>query len=459
MKQMAVSYSALDTTCKETSDYFRQLHEHFIVEEHRLISPMIAEMDKAAKAIKGSVSEAADIMRVYNTAGGIGGVGHALNDCNTDDLVQAIKQSHSFEQFMDVAFPSSSSSSSETDEMPTTSNDHELLTLIVNRLDQVAPATASFKPTLAYTLLVDTMLLEDIKRQMRSTITLLESAQSVAELDQVLSFSDSDDCTYLLSPVSAEWTVTDGGLELESVIAPAAVVNARGYVYVFGDASGQYAMFSLIDRQWTLETAEGMTRHTGVSACYDGSRHIYICGGKILGSACNKITCYDVETRQFRSVGHLPDDVTSAYSFYRDGLLFIVGGEAERMYNRTPYHRIVVYNIHTTKSHVWLDNIEYKSLKSCCYDGNDKLYMVDGTCAFFHISLATKHRTDLCSAPSGVDFNSLQYVPSINGIIQLCGKGKNFKYSIRDDTWMIFNDYDQLKTRTNYVSCLVHASQ
>ncbi|GAM21784.1 hypothetical protein SAMD00019534_049590 [Acytostelium subglobosum LB1] len=218
----------------------------------------------------------------------------------------------------------------------------------------------------------------------------------------------------LLSLGTSTWTTIKDAFKSEFDEVYTSYIYARGSVYVFGGGKGtqtKYSRYSLAERQCYEGEIVGIVGGSFISTCYDGDKSIYLVGGELDGKILKRVGCFNIDTQQF-SKFNLHTKVTATVSYYA------------------------------------IPN----ELYSACFDNSDNIYILSLN-TFSMFSLATMQTTKL-KCPDLVNFIQLRFVPTY-GVVSLCGAGKNYLYSVRDNKWIHLKDNDPVVNRSAHGSCII----
>ncbi|GAM20115.1 hypothetical protein SAMD00019534_032900 [Acytostelium subglobosum LB1] len=445
LQHLASTYQVLDTSNRYVVNQFMQLHEQLVVEEHKVTSPLIREMDLTHATILEIVKELADIDNIVKVSSNGAGSeimcaprngGEVVVGMDRDQLAQSIKECNNIETFMEMAFPSTEESEP--------CSDHELLTIVQQALKQMD--VLSYPDTHQFRIKTDCPKLGDIKRQIQSCFKIIDSHEFHNS-----TFSFGQHACSLFNPATQCAIVLKDGFKPRTGILTA-MISARESLYVFGgmESPGTYSRFTLADHQWTNDNPmSGIESGYGISACFDGDKHIYLVGGMHPNdSYMNRVDCFDIETQKFRHIGQLPVSLGSAHTFFHDGKVYVVGG----FYSTNNQHGMILsFNINTLVCEVIVNGLDLGSnVISCCFDGDSNVYIY--TNCFFRVSLVNKLRNNLSpvtvSRSNGYHQESqvltgpnLIFYDKEYGILFLRGKGNNFQYSVTDNKWVALSDH------------------
>ncbi|GAM21861.1 hypothetical protein SAMD00019534_050360 [Acytostelium subglobosum LB1] len=403
LKQQSTTHQSLIDIKNEVTDQFKQLHDLLIIEEHKINSILNDRVQQTSSTIHDIINEIKSINEIFKPSSGVSDKVDGVNDDN--NITQTIRSCQSLDQFIEQAFPTTSSGINQ--DVSITITDNELLTLIQRNVQM--STTSKYQLTRSIRLDIDTDTLDDIKKQIPSCFQLLEDTDKfTADLDHHVMVYKTDEYS-LFSPMTNTWTVIKEGGIYNGAYHSA--VYAHGYIYMFGgqkDDLTKYCRFSIATREWQRNIPiVGVSGGTFIHTCYDGDRHIYLIGGEddeCIG-ALTRLASFNIDTQQFTHVGDfnlsLYPDTTIIYSnvIYA----FIDSEDKERIH-------IQSFNVITKQQD------EYALMPG--RNGSD----------VFNDILCR------CTSEPGT-------------LMLLNGKDMNYQYSIKLDEWSKINDNDQFKHR------------
>ncbi|GAM23186.1 hypothetical protein SAMD00019534_063610 [Acytostelium subglobosum LB1] len=229
-------------------------------------------------------------------------------------------------------------------------------------------------------------------------------------------------------------------------------VYARGSIYLFGLGEGKTvcARYSFGDKKSYYYEIHDIAGDSYVSACFDGSRNIYLLGGSIDHKLFNRVDCFDITTKKTRLVTNLVNirNYPPPHTYYHNNLVYIVGAKTNFTMARSLVSFDVVNHV-TTVEHI-LPEITGRIMS--CFDGQDRIFFKEKETIITY-SLANKDAGKYASK-CPVD-GHLVYDPATDGILILGGMSKNFRHSIKDDIWTQIVDNDKTVDRLKNSGCLV----
>ncbi|EFA75858.1 hypothetical protein PPL_10430 [Heterostelium album PN500] len=180
----------------------------------------------------------------------------------------------------------------------------------------------------------------------------------------------------------------------------------RDYIFIFGGSnkSNSYSRFNIATRQWDhsapIQTKLG---GCGISTCYDGSRYIYLIGGATKTGRVTRIDSFDTETMEFEHVGAMEMPRSESLSFYLDGIIYIVGGcdlAGKEIKN------MLAFNIASGECTTYIEHMGFRErIIASCFDGHDKVYILDKERNFYSVSIKTKSK-EILNPPLAISNSS-----------------------------------------------------
>ncbi|GAM24695.1 hypothetical protein SAMD00019534_078700 [Acytostelium subglobosum LB1] len=372
LQQLAWSYDTIQMSKRRVANQFREMHEYLMRKEQWLKKDLDDELDKTTTSINNIINEIANI-KAHATNNKVNDInykgevedGDGVDVMNT--LVRSIQTSKSMDQFINKQFKP-------CDDGVTCDGDQ--LLDFVRRASQATQAIHTVsRPLRTY---FNSYMLENDLVEIFDKYIYENAATKIEHGFRNHIFSLLKDSCSILSLDTGEWTViNDKCTPRERIFR--SVVYARGNVYVFGGqgSADTYSRFSLIDQKWhnDLEII-GVDGGESISTCYDGDKLIYLVGGFHNDKMLDRIDCFNIDTQQFSSVGRLSVPTRASHSFFRLGMIVIVGGYVDAEY-KVSLKDILEFNSVTKICHVSLETefLPNEPIHSC-YDGLDHLFMM-----------------------------------------------------------------------------------
>ncbi|GAM19308.1 hypothetical protein SAMD00019534_024830 [Acytostelium subglobosum LB1] len=353
-------------------------------------------------------------------------------------------------------------------------DDNELYSMITGFMKLVPPYDGKDK-SLAKpnSVFVDTNRLMAIKKQIESCFLIIEQRNQTSTTNEDAPDPDvggelnghaisvgehgSEPCS-LFSLETSKWTTIRDVFNNRDQVSTA-VVYARGDVYLFGgdcskgDKPRYYSRYSLAEKKSYRYDIVGIYGGSNISTCYDGDNLIYLIGGyeninhmtdlPYNGNQLRRVDCFDITLQQFKNVGELDFEVTDVSSHFHNNLIYITGGG----------QGLFTFNVGTKETSILKKDIPGYYIRSC-FDGYDKLYMLDHYDNFLQYSISTQHITNLSKLPLSTRVEKLLY-DRYFGILFLGGKGNNYQYSIQENQWTLIKDDDPRNSRNWHGGCII----
>ncbi|GAM25421.1 hypothetical protein SAMD00019534_085960 [Acytostelium subglobosum LB1] len=323
-------------------------------------------------------------------------------------------------------------------------NDHELLSMISRHAKHTRMVPYGREPP-ASQVNVDFDQLSRVKKLIESSFILINE-DSGHDYDGLFIAMGYDGISSF-SLETLEWTpIVDTVEKLPYNTYQSSVVVRGTDIYSFGglDDPNVYTRYSLAEKKVYQSDIVGANGGVFISVCHDGDSYIYLTGGVDIPKGEDvtpKIyfVCVDrfnIDTAQFEHVDQFFTGMYS-YTFFHKDLLYIVNGS-----------EISTYNVETGEV-LKVSPDEDPNQAICCFDGIDSVYIKTSLLLTLN-SISTNRRIPLKVCPIHEALGAF-VSDDTGGLIHFGGKGKNYRYSIQDDTWTLLNDNDNSETRLMYV--------
>ncbi|GAM23185.1 hypothetical protein SAMD00019534_063600 [Acytostelium subglobosum LB1] len=382
LKQCAISYQSLEREHKDVSNHFEQLFKLLMAQEHKLKTPINSQMSH----IQSTINEITDEIMFVNATRNM--TAYTANDEingskeHLSALISSISSCHSIEQFI---YNQSATISNDNivvydnfngnDSYRTKLNDNELLLLITRHVKHISQSQYH-KESLFETCRVDidVALFMDIKMQIESCFVLLDS-DTQRKNNHFVCLKSSQVCHYNLG--APNWKTIRETFPRPIEASPTTLVYSRGSIYSFGLVDGQTvcARYSFCDRRAFYYDIKAFAGEKYVSACYDGSRNIYLLGGATEQRKFNRVDCFDITTKRIKLVGYM-DSVKNnppPLTYFRNNLIYVVGALSNSMARTMA--TFDVENLITTIE-ISLPGSITGAIMSC-FDGLDRIFYKD----------------------------------------------------------------------------------
>ncbi|GAM19150.1 hypothetical protein SAMD00019534_023250 [Acytostelium subglobosum LB1] len=394
VQEHAAIYKSLSDTRKQIHDYFKELHEFLVIEEHKLMSPVNKQIDETQSSINNIIDEIRDISTLFNlsTNASIDNDNHN-NDMHVDEhsdkpdnsnsKVESIQSCTTLEEFINKTCPAT---------IRDMVDDHQLLTLVNQGVERIK--TDDYAATQPVKVTFDNNRLVEIKQQLRSTYTsTYASSKTSAGLvgsEMIFTISGQGDMK-LFDPRSG--TVQRIPVFNNLFSYKSYALYARGHLYLFGkyqtDNNEQLMRYSFETQQWTSLDTHRM-RSEGILACYDGNKSIYVLG-KALQSIFdphqrNELIRIDIDTLKVTKIGEplfQNDSFPISLHYFNTQIFAVLPDNGPN--NNTCLWTINPFNGYVSQSFSMDPRI---SNRLSCHDGKGKLYFKD-TARMFELSLTT----------------------------------------------------------------------
>ncbi|GAM22299.1 hypothetical protein SAMD00019534_054740 [Acytostelium subglobosum LB1] len=454
LQQCSTTYQSLERLNDEITAHFEQMIKVLIAQEHKVKTPINVQMELVKSTINNIINEIKDINSIINLTHPVDHNNNNNNNNNDSDgldvyqkIINTITSCTSIEQFINIYTPTI------VDDDGSRVDDDQLLTMIKNHVEHISmlpyddDSTAKLQ---ACQVRIDTNKLNDVKKQIESCFTLIDPTKvnKPKEFDRHVFTFNKDDCS-LFSLDTFTWKSTNRVHNRSSSPIFTSTVYARGSVYIFGggDSPATYTRYSLIEKQAYSHEMVGITGGRLLSAVYDGDNHIYLVGGLHDFNFLDIVQCFNIDTQQISLIGHIPYGLSNPFIHFHNDIIYIVGG------NRSVAHRdFISFNVKTLTSEVLLRDISTNQ-KTSCFDGKDNIYIITSQ-AFIRYTLSNKQSTKLSMPPRVDNYLTILYDEQI-GILYIGGKGKNYRYTVQNNQWLIINDNDYISDRTTSAVCLI----
>ncbi|GAM19706.1 hypothetical protein SAMD00019534_028810 [Acytostelium subglobosum LB1] len=477
---LSTLYQTASNTNNEVSEHFKSLYEYLMVQEHKLKAPFHQQLERTRTATQAIIKELKDINVLLSTiknttknktpplfspfssplkesaVDGHSSTSSKRKNSNynsdndspeeeendtidiedMDQVLESIKRITSMERFISKAFTSSTGNKDggHNDEILT---DFELQPLIEQSLQYMKDAPR-IQLTSTPLVQVNQQLLLDIRKQITSCFTFLDPNNQMAPFNtRMFSIGDSDYSMYSINPSLAMSPRANGYTPRTGVCT--STVYAKGNVYIFGGVENQktYAYYNLAEQTWhdnlPIDTIQG---GFDISACYDGLDTIYLVGGYSEGRRWSRVDSFNIMKKMFSHVGKLRYELSAAITFVHNLEVIIVGGFFAKKQQRvcissfdpviTKVNRVLLQDEST-------NNKCGSMLISCCFDGDENVYVLSGAGVFLSFSLETGKLVSRSYTPPRLG-NSLFYIPNCGPVLQ-GGKDHNYHYSVKDNKW------------------------
>ncbi|GAM19147.1 hypothetical protein SAMD00019534_023220 [Acytostelium subglobosum LB1] len=394
VQKQATTYKSLSDTRKLVHDYFKELHELLVVEEHKLVSPVTQQMDEAQVSINNMVDEIGDISELFNLSTQVNNNNQEADndDHKAEQDVTIIQSCTTVKEYIDKTCTPS------TKDMVTCS-DYQLLNQLNEGVQRIKcmPECPVIDQVVKVKLQADG--LNTIRRQLQLTYTLI-NADVVAKktINRKVDGQPKEqprveaDLVFLYSPSICALFDPRTGVSREFInvnqiaISRKCAVYAKGHIYIFGMSilSTQCVLhrFSIATRQWTTQQV-GEIQVAGKEtpkACFDGDSTIYLVGSFKNGAVTigYALLVLNIDTLQ-------PDVVQRKFTSIFDL------NRIESLYYYNYYLYALTTNKVTFKRRLWSINCnnrgDTRSMEfdvgvqqnSAAYDGNGKMYFYDQT--------------------------------------------------------------------------------
>ncbi|GAM25753.1 hypothetical protein SAMD00019534_089280 [Acytostelium subglobosum LB1] len=462
LQQCAKSYQSLQQTHGEITAHFEQLIKVIIAQEHRIKTPINDQMSQIQSTINSIMSEIKDITHIVNN---FKQQQHDQTREDDDDdakdvtdLVQSISSFTSINQFMFAHALLNDETQSGTIP-PSVMNDDDLLLMISRHFQQMqlTPQNdgTTMSPDIPWHVNADVTKLNNIKKQIESCFALISPAHAASmanvkhEMDGYIMSLRCDEVS-LYSLEAAKWTTIKSAFKRSLNGVTTSVVYARGSVYVFGGRKSQtsYSRYSLSEKQCYQAEMTGISGSSMISVCYDGDKHIYLVGGydEDNGQVLDRVDSFNIDTQEFKQVGHLPVGVTMTCTYFHDDRVHVQASG-----------RLLSFDAHTGNTDVLLPDMGTDSFDPCCFDGVDNMYILAKD-SLIKFTLSNKQSIKLAKCPIDRpqgDIHRIIYDTRISSIMYLGGTGKNYQYSIKDEQWVQIPDNDHVGDRCWFGACLI----
>ncbi|GAM22029.1 hypothetical protein SAMD00019534_052040 [Acytostelium subglobosum LB1] len=474
----------LTNTSKSVSDYFKQLHDMLVIEEHKINSTINDRLQQTSTNIHNIINEIKNINNIFKQTVAADN-NDDLMETDTDidiELVKSITSCTSLDQFIEQTYPTTSSSD------PVIGiTDIELLTLVQRTIQTMN--TSQHQLVRPLSVQIDTNRLNDINDQLSLCFQLLEDSDKYTdELENQVMFINSTSYT-LFSPMTNKWTLI--GLKgIDNIYQRgSSSVYARGNIYVFGTSVDDnppptYSVFSVVDGQWRHAIPlDGVVDPDGFeymsAACFDGDKLIYLIGHVTPGGyRQSRVYSLNIDNPDHLiHVGNLEEGCITTYLFKHFDTLYCLDNDSD-------HHSISVFDLKTKEPVHWCyleDDVD------ACTLHEDKLYILFVGGRLISMSLSRKkttldQSTELASITTitkrkdvvdvdDVDdddddnlndqqqqrYNNMVTSTSEPGtLLVLKGGDMNYKYSIENDTWSKIQVQDMVVAEFGWtVTCVI----
>ncbi|EGG15108.1 hypothetical protein DFA_09932 [Cavenderia fasciculata] len=215
------------------------------------------------------------------------------------------------------------------------------------------------------------------------------------------------------------------------------------YIYVFGGnyEINTYRRFNINKQTW--EKPEKMNRGGGgIAAQFDGKKHIYIFGGKVLDDSkpyhqiVQRIERYNVSTKQFSTVGSMSKHKYSCFTCFDGRYIYLVGGQ---VVNGRACKEIERFDTVEQKSAIYASLGGGGMVQGCALDpqGECIYYMTQTT--FKRFTIATKFIQTLAFPPLTETSCRPTLVFDSKSKIFLFDQNDNFCFDLATSKWSKFN--------------------
>ncbi|GAM21781.1 hypothetical protein SAMD00019534_049560, partial [Acytostelium subglobosum LB1] len=462
----ASSYQSLEVTSKEVSDHFEQMFKLLMAQEHKIKTPINAQMTHIQSTINNIVNEIIDINHfiINQSSSYVGGERYDQSSRDSPKLLEAIMSSTSIDQFIKMPYTQTLLLlSDDVDVDKPEPSDDELLAKIGRHalhMRQVPYDDVSTHRLQAHRIKIDVGKLDQIKKQIESCFLLIEHGRNIAQIDIPIAnvnivAAHNNDLT-MLSLQSSTWATIPDALGHNHDQVFTSFVYARGNVYVFGgkDRQKKFLRYSLVDKQRFDNDISGVNGGYYISACYDGEKNIYLVGGFDQNNKMRKrVDCFNIDTQKFSKVGQLTFGLAWPTIHFHNNTIYMVGGQRTMANSLASNHRdVIAFNVRTMVTQTYIAAALSRDTSSICFDNSDSIYSLDGV-TFKRHSITNKQSAQLANCPVFESHIKLWFVPS-HGVLYLGGTNKNYLYSVEDNKWTLLYDHDPVPIRVGRGSCV-----
>ncbi|GAM25622.1 hypothetical protein SAMD00019534_087970 [Acytostelium subglobosum LB1] len=444
LQKCAGSYQSLQQTHSEITGHFEQLIKVIIAEEHKIKTPINAQMSHIQSTINNIINEIKDINHIINIQ-----YPTTTDNNNSDNditpLIESITQCKTIDEFTNI-ITQSDIDTQQQQQQNKVDDDDELLSMIIRHrqhIDQVPYKGTDEMMLQPSRIETNVIVLNGVRKQIESCFKLIQHGSAGIYDGHIMSLT-GDQCS-VFSLDTFKWTSLDRAFKRSFMISALSIAYARGHIYVFGGPDKKsYSRYSLFDGQCHTAPLPSEDEPFNITtACYDGQKYIYVTGDYVTREN-DGVYRLNVLTQECDIYGTLPCHLGfGRANFKADSNSLVIVGE----------EKIIMFNVETKESNYFYvpsetDPTDAHYIYESCFDGQDDLYLLaadgeiedDDADRFIRFTLSTKKITKLAMWPKHKKFHRLIYDQSF-GIIYMGGRqSKNFQYSIPDDHWSLITD-------------------
>ncbi|EFA78808.1 hypothetical protein PPL_08271 [Heterostelium album PN500] len=426
LKASTSRYQSLSAKENEIKQYFEQLHQYLVIEEHKLKKDIINDKDKIINQIDNSLNNLKYLVNIIN-------INNKLN-CSSDDnndndsadngydsqsiiedttdlysittIMQSITTSLSLQSFIldnnQTLFKYDKNNNYfNIDELlKQHHNDSSSLLLDIihkynNQYNKTTEVTDSNKNHSTYELSIkqfdfnqlnsminQTIKIDKIETSIQSTSPTKAnkndiSAQSSPIKTITTTNNNENKSSYIftthilkgatLIDISNNNSIEQFNFDYDFYCTYQSIISIGEHIYIFGGMknSNKWMKFSIRSKSVEyIGKMEGIDGDFGISVCYDGQDHIYL----VNGFGTNRIDRFNITTMQFERYHKLPEDYGHSLisTMIFKGLLYAIS-----------YDKNLVFQFDLTsktiKNHHQIDIKAH----TACHDNNGNFYIYD----------------------------------------------------------------------------------